>query len=82
MKSKSRIKMNFAKARNDAAGIDQVAANLRFLSRNQLNSAACLRRRDAGLCDRRTQEKLRSRGVFEAFFKTSGRCPGQNNYIR
>ena len=39
MKSKSRIKMNFAKARNDAAGIDQVAANLRSLSRNQLNSS-------------------------------------------
>ena len=39
MKSKSRIKMNFAKARNDAAGIDQVAVNLRSLSRNQLNSS-------------------------------------------
>lgn len=39
MKSKSRIKMNFAKARNDAARLDQVAASLRSLSRNQLNSS-------------------------------------------
>ena len=118
MKSKSRIKMNFAKARNDAAGIDQVAANLRSLSRNQLNSsinnlssawtganARLFLRKEGQLQNdieqtaralneiaddiRRiaqrvhdTQEKLRSRGVFEAFFKTSGRCPGQNNYIR
>lgn len=39
MKSKSRIKMNFTKARNDAAKIDQVAANLRSLSRNQMNAS-------------------------------------------
>lgn len=39
MKSKSRIRMNFEKARNDAARIDQVASSLRALSRNQLNAS-------------------------------------------
>ena len=39
MKSSAQIKMNFAKAREDAARVDQIAATMRNLSRGKLESS-------------------------------------------
>lgn len=39
MKSRSQIRMNFAKARKDADKIDQIAASLKTLSKKQLEAS-------------------------------------------